>query len=55
LPPLWAIATQSGNLNFLEPSGYLGPVMGLTLPITAGFPKGLFFPNSLKANYKKIK
>ena len=29
LPPFWAIVTISGNLNFLEPSGHLGPVMGL--------------------------
>jgi len=29
LPPSWAISTQSGNLNFLEPSGHLGPVTGL--------------------------
>ena len=29
LPPSWAIVTKSGNLNFLEPSGHLGPVMGL--------------------------
>jgi len=28
-PPVWAIVTQSGNLNFVEPSGHLGPVMGL--------------------------
>ena len=25
LPPSWAIVTYSGNLNFLEPSGYLRP------------------------------
>jgi len=29
LPQFWAVVTQSGNLNFLESSGYLGPVMGL--------------------------
>jgi len=29
LPPSWAIVTQSGNPNSLEPSGHLGPVMGL--------------------------
>ena len=29
LPPSWASVTQSGNLNLLEPSGHLGPVMGL--------------------------
>jgi len=29
LPPSWAIVTKSGNLNFLEHSGHLGPVMGL--------------------------
>ena len=29
LPTTWAIVTKSGNLNFLEPSGYFGPVMGL--------------------------
>jgi len=29
LPPFWAIVTKSGNLNFLEPSGYLWPLMGL--------------------------
>ena len=29
LPPSCAVVTQSGNLNFLEPSGHLGPVMGL--------------------------
>jgi len=28
-PPSWAIVTLSGNLNFLEPSGHLRPVMGL--------------------------
>jgi len=30
LPPSWATVTESGNLNFLEPSGHLGPVTGLT-------------------------
>jgi len=29
LPSYWAIVTKSGNLNFLEPSGHFGPVMGL--------------------------
>jgi len=29
LPPSWATVTKSGNLNFLEPSGHLGPVTGL--------------------------
>jgi len=29
LPPSWATVTQSGNLNFLESSGHLGPVLGL--------------------------
>ena len=29
LPPSGAIVMKSGNLNFLEPSGHLGPVMGL--------------------------
>ena len=29
LPPFWAIVTSCGKLNFLEPSGHLGPVMGL--------------------------
>jgi len=29
LPQFWAIVMKSGNLNFLEPSGHLGPVMGL--------------------------
>jgi len=29
LPQFWATATKSGNLNFLEHSGHLGPVMGL--------------------------
>ena len=29
LPPPWAIVTSSGNLNFLETSGHLEPVMGL--------------------------
>ena len=29
LPQFWARVTQSGNLNFLQPSGNLGPVMGL--------------------------
>jgi len=29
LPPSCAVVTKSGNLNFLEPSGHLGPVMGL--------------------------
>ena len=29
LPPSWAILTKSGNLNFLEPCGHLGPVVGL--------------------------
>ena len=28
----WAIVTQSGNLNFLEPSGNLRPVMVLLYP-----------------------
>jgi len=32
LPPLWAIVTQSGKLNFLETSGHLGPVNGTALP-----------------------
>jgi len=31
LPPSWAIVTKSGNLNSLERSGHLGPVMGLIL------------------------
>ena len=29
LPPSWAIFNSSGNLNFLEHSGHLGPVMVL--------------------------
>jgi len=29
LPATWAIVTKSGNPNFLEPSGHLGPIMGL--------------------------
>ena len=29
LPPSWATVTSSGNLKFLEPSGHLGPVIGL--------------------------
>ena len=29
LPPSCAVVMKSGNLNFLEPSGHLGPVMGL--------------------------
>jgi len=29
LPPFWAFVTYSENLNFLEPSGHLGSVMGL--------------------------
>jgi len=29
LLPFWATVTQSGNFNFLEPSGPLVPVMGL--------------------------
>jgi len=29
LPPSWAIVIKYGNLNFLEPSGHIGPVMGL--------------------------
>ena len=29
LPPSCAFVMKSGNLNFLEPSGHLGPVMGL--------------------------
>ena len=29
LPPSCAIVMKSGNLNFLEPSGHLGPVTGL--------------------------
>jgi hypothetical protein len=33
LPPSWAIVTLSRNLNFLEPSGHLGPVMGLIFPL----------------------
>ena len=32
LPPSWAIVTQSGNLNFLEPSGPLQVCNGTTLP-----------------------
>jgi len=28
-PKSWAIVMKSGNLNFLETSGHLGPVMGL--------------------------
>ena len=32
LPPFWIIVTSSRNLNFLEPSGHLGPVMGLSYP-----------------------
>ena len=29
LPPSCAVVMKSGNLNFLEPSGQLGPVTGL--------------------------
>jgi len=29
LPPYCAVVMKSGNLNFLEPSGHLEPVMGL--------------------------
>jgi hypothetical protein len=29
LPPSCAVVMKSGNLNFLEPSWHLGPVMGL--------------------------
>jgi len=29
LPPSWAIVTYSRNLNFLKPSGHVGPVTGL--------------------------
>jgi len=29
LLPSCAVVTKSGNLNFLEPSGHLGPVMGV--------------------------
>jgi len=29
LPPSCAVVMKSGNLNFLEPSGHLGPVTGL--------------------------
>ena len=29
LPPFPAVVTKSGNLNLLEPSGHLEPVMGL--------------------------
>ena len=29
LPPSCAVVMKSGNLNFLEPSGHLGPVMGM--------------------------
>ena len=29
LPPSCAVVMQSGDLNFLEPSGHLGLVMGL--------------------------
>jgi len=29
LPPSGAVVMKSGNLNFLEPSEHLGPVMGL--------------------------
>jgi len=32
LPPSCAVVTKSGSLNFLEPSGHLGPVMGLIYP-----------------------
>jgi len=31
LPPFCAVVMKSGNLKFLEPSGHLGPVMGLNL------------------------
>jgi len=29
LPPSCAVVMKFGNLNFLEPSGHLGPVMGM--------------------------
>jgi len=29
LPQSWAVVMNSGNLNFMESSGHLGPVMGL--------------------------
>jgi len=32
LPPAWAFVMYSRKLNFLEPSGHLGPVMGLIYP-----------------------
>jgi len=33
LPPSYAVVMKSGNLNFLEPSGHLGPVIGLIVSI----------------------
>jgi len=33
LPPSWAIVMKSENLNFLEPSGHLVPVMGLIFQV----------------------
>ena len=43
LPPSCAFVMKSGNLNFLEPSGHLGPVMGLIY---------LFFFNDLQEEDK---
>jgi len=40
LPPSCAFVTKSGNLNYLEPSGHLGPVMRLIC---------LFFGNFCKS------
>ena len=36
LPPSCAVVMKSGNLNFLEPSRHLGPVMGLIYLNTLG-------------------
>jgi len=49
LPPSWAIVTYSGNLNFLELSGHLGPVTGLF------FTGDKSYENSAKFKYLEMK
>ena len=36
LPPSCAVVMKSGNLNFLQPSGHLGPLMGLIYFLYSG-------------------
>jgi len=43
LPPSWGIFTQSVYVNFLEPSGHLGPVMGL-ITFTSPLNTSVFLP-----------